>query len=200
MHRWDDTTPIEETLRALDDLVRQGKIYYLGASDYASWQLAHANLLAEMRSWTPFVAMQSRYNMLERQVEREVLPSCHAYGVGFVPYYPLAGGFLTGKYRRGEPPPTGSRGALDSRMRRYMTSAHYDALEALTAWAAAYGRDLNELAQGWLLAHPEVCSVISGATSLDHVLHNAKAASWNLTQAELSEVNALLEQGKPKER
>ena len=114
-HRWDDTTPIEETLRALDDLVRLGKVCYVGASEYASWQLAHANLLAEVRGWTPFVVLQSRYNMLDRQVEREVLPYCRAHGVGFIPYHPLAGGFLTGKYKRGEPPPPGSRGARDPR-------------------------------------------------------------------------------------
>jgi aryl-alcohol dehydrogenase-like predicted oxidoreductase len=194
MHRWDDTTPIEETLRALDDLVRQGTVCYVGASEYASWQLAHANLLAEVRGWMPFVALQSRYNMLERQVEGEVLPYCRAHGVGFVPYYPLAGGFLTGKYKPGEPPPAGSRGATDARMQRYMTAGHYATLEALTIWAAARGRGLHELAQVWLLAHPQVCSVISGATSLQHVLHNAPAASWSLSEAELAEVNAILEQ------
>jgi aryl-alcohol dehydrogenase-like predicted oxidoreductase len=193
-HRWDDATPIEETLRALDDLVRLGKVCYVGASEYALWQLAHANLLAEVRGWTPFVALQSRYNMLERQVEGEVLPYCRAYGVGLIPYYPLAGGFLTGKYRRGEPPPAGSRGATDSRMQRYMTGPNYDAVEALTAWSGARGRKLNELAQSWLLAQPQVCSVISGATSLEHVLHNAKAASWRPSGTELAEVNALLEQ------
>jgi aryl-alcohol dehydrogenase-like predicted oxidoreductase len=192
-HRWDETTPIEETLRALDDLVRQGKVCYVGASEYASWQLAHANLLAEVRGWTPFVVLQSRYNMLAREVEREVLPYCHAHGVGFIPYHPLAGGFLTGKYRRGEPPPAGSRGARDAtRMRQYMTDTHYARVEALTAWAAAHGRGVNELAQAWLLARPQVCSVISGATRLEHVLDNVKAASWQLTQAELTEVNALL--------
>ena len=195
-YRWDHTTPVEETLRALDDLVRLGKVCYVGASEYASWQLAHANLLAEVRGWTPFVVVQFRYNMLERQVEREVLPYCRAHGVGFIPYYPLAGGFLTGKYRRGEPPPAGSRGATDARMQRYMTGTHYDTAEALTAWAAAHGRGLNELAQAWLLAQPQVCSVISGATRLDHVLHDVKAASWNLSGAELAEVNALLDQGR----
>jgi aryl-alcohol dehydrogenase-like predicted oxidoreductase len=193
VHRWDETTPIEETLRAMDDLVRQGKVCYVGASEYASWQLAHANLLAEVRGWTPFVALQSRYNMLARDVEREVLPYCQTYGVGFVPYHPLAGGFLTGKYRRDEPPPPGTRGAIDAHMQRYMTAAHYDRLEALRAWAMTHGRSLNELAQVWLLAQPAVCSVISGATSLDHVLANVKAASWSLTPAELAEVNTLLE-------
>ncbi len=193
-HRWDHATPIEETLRALDDLVRSGKVCYVGASEYASWQLAHTNLLAEVRGWTPFVALQSRYNMLERQVEGEVLAYCRAYGVGFIPYYPLAGGFLTGKYKRGEPPPTGSRGATNSRLQRYMTGPHYDTIEALTAWAEVRGRGLNELAQAWLLAQPQVCSVISGATRLEHVLHNAKAASWRLSEAEVTEVDALLAQ------
>ena len=116
VHRWDPTTPIEETLRALDDLVRLGKIRYVGVSDFASWQLAHANLLAELRGWTPFVAIQSEYHMLQRSVEGEVLPYCQAYNVGFVPYYPLAGGFLTGKYRRHEPPPPGSRGESNPRV------------------------------------------------------------------------------------
>jgi aryl-alcohol dehydrogenase-like predicted oxidoreductase len=197
IHRWDNSTPLEETLRALDDLVRMGKVCYVGASEYASWQLAYANLLAEVRGWTPFVVLQSRYHMLERQVEREVLPYCRAHSVGFVPYHPLAGGFLTGKYTRGEPPPTGSRGETSQNVQQYMTAAHYDTLEALTAWAEARGRAMNELAQAWLLAQPQVCSVISGATSLEHVLHNAKAASWSLTQDELAAVKALLGQGLP---
>jgi len=196
MHRWDHTTPIEETLRALEDLVRMGKILYLGASEYASWQLAHANLLAELRGWMPFVVLQSEYHMFARQVEREVLPYCRAHGVGFVPYHPLAGGFLTGKYRRGEPPPAGSRGASSRHVQCYMTATYYDTLDALTAWAAARGRGMNELAQAWLMAQPPICSVITGATSLEHVLQNVKAASWTLTKAEVDEVNVILEQGR----
>jgi aryl-alcohol dehydrogenase-like predicted oxidoreductase len=168
---------------------------YLGASEYASWQLAHANLLAELRGWTPFVVLQSEYHMFARQVEREVLPYCRAHGVGFVPYYPLAGGFLTGKYRRGEPPPAGSRGESSPRVQRYMTAAYYDTLEALMAWAAAHGRGMNELAQAWLMAQSPVCSVITGATSLEQMLQNVTAASWTLTRAELDEVNAILDQG-----
>jgi aryl-alcohol dehydrogenase-like predicted oxidoreductase len=195
MHRWDNTTPIEETLRALDDLVRMGKILYLGVSEYASWQLAHANLLAELRGWTSFVVLQSEYHMFARQVEREVLPYCRAHGMGFVPYYPLAGGFLTGKYRRGEPPPAGSRGESSPRVQRYMTTIYYDMLDALTAWAVARGRGMNELAQAWLMAQPPVCSVITGATSLEQMLQNVKVASWTLTQADLDEVNAILGQG-----
>jgi aryl-alcohol dehydrogenase-like predicted oxidoreductase len=127
-----------------------------------------------------------------------VLPYCHAHGVGFIPYHPLAGGFLTGKYKRGEPPPPGSRGArAPTRMQHYMTDTHYATVEALTVWATARGWGLNELAQAWLLAQPQICSVISGATRLEHVLDNVKAASWSLSQTELAEVNALLEQGRP---
>jgi aryl-alcohol dehydrogenase-like predicted oxidoreductase len=192
VHRWDNTTPIEETLRGLDDLIRQGKVRYVGASDFASWQLAHANLLAEVRGWTPFVVIQSEYNMLSRGLEREVLPYCRAYNVGFIPYFPLAGGFLTGKYQRGQPAPAGSRGESSSYVQAYMTNATYDKIEQLSAWAQARGRGLNELAQVWLLAQPQVCSVITGATSLEQVLSNVKAADWTLTAEEVSEVNTLL--------
>jgi len=194
MHRWDAATPLEETLRALDDLIRLGKILYIGASAYVAWQLAQANLLAELRGWAPLVVLQSEYNMFLRQVEHEILPYCQAAGVGFVPYAPLAGGFLTGKYRRGAPPPAGSRGESSPNVQRYMTATYYDAIEALTAWAAARSRGMNELAQAWLMAQPQVCSVITGATCLEHVLHNVQAASWALTPAEADEVNALLPQ------
>jgi aryl-alcohol dehydrogenase-like predicted oxidoreductase len=193
VHRWDKDAPIEETLRALDDLVAAGKVRYVGASAFASWQLAHANLLAELRGWTPFVALQSHYHMLERDVEREVLPYCQAHGVGFVPYFPLAGGFLTGKYKRGQPAPAGSRGESSSYVQKYMTEANYDKVERLAAWAQARDRSLNELAQAWLLAQPPVCSVISGATKLEHVLSNADAADWALTSEELEEVQSILD-------
>jgi aryl-alcohol dehydrogenase-like predicted oxidoreductase len=193
VHRWDQDTPIEETLRALDDLVRSGKVRYLGASEFASWQIARANLLAEVRGWTSFVALQSHYHVLERAVEREVLPYCAAHGVGFVPYFPLAGGFLTGKYKRGQPAPPGSRGESSSYVQQYMTDVNYEKLEALSAWASAQGRDLNELAEVWLLAHPGVASVISGATKVEHVLSNAKAADWVLTEKEMRTVNGILE-------
>lgn len=140
------------------------------------------------------MVLQSAYHMLARQVEREVLPYCRAHGVGFVPYYPLAGGFLTGKYQRGEPPPAGSRGASSPYVQRYMTAPYYDTLAALTAWATAHGRGMHELAQAWIMAQPQVCSVISGATCLEQVVQNVKAASWALTPAELDEINALLPQ------
>lgn len=192
VHRWDERTPIEETLRTLDDLIRVGKIRYVGVSDFASWQLAHANLLCTVRGWTPIAVIQSEYNMLERHVEREVLPYCRAHDVGLVPYFPLAGGFLTGKYRRGELPPRGSRGAVSDGLKKYMVDAYFDRVERLAGWAASRERGLNELAQAWLMAQPAICSVISGATGLEQLLSNVKAADWNLTADELREVNALL--------
>lgn len=192
IHRWDEFTPIEETLRTLDDLLSAGKIRYVGVSDFAAWQLAHTNLLCEVKGWMPISVIQSEYSMLERDVEREVLPYCCAHDVGFVPYFPLAGGFLTGKYKRGEAPPPGSRAAVSNYMDKYMTDDYFDQIEKLEAWAADHGRGLNELAQAWLMAQPAVCSVISGATKLEHILSNVKAADWVLAAEEVTEVDALL--------
>jgi aryl-alcohol dehydrogenase-like predicted oxidoreductase len=192
-HRWDDTTPIEETLRGLDDLVRMGKVNYIGASLYASWQLAHANVLAELKGWTRFAVLQSEYNLFQRGVEREILPYCHAHKVGFVPYYPLAGGFLTGKYEMGKPPPPGSRGESVKLVQNLMTETNYRLVAKLTDWSKDHGRGVNELAQAWLLAQPSVCSVITGAKRVDHVTSNVKAAGWHLTGAELKEIDRILQ-------
>jgi aryl-alcohol dehydrogenase-like predicted oxidoreductase len=192
IHRWDDTTPIEETLRTLDDLVRSGKVRYVGASNFAAWQLAQANLLAEVHNWTPFVTIQPHYHLLERAIEQELIPYCTAHQVGILPYFPLAGGFLTGKYRRGESAPRGSRGESSAYVQQYMTSAHYDTIEQLEAWAREHGHTLGELAHAWLLAQPQVSSVISGATNVEQVQTNAQAANWTLTAEERAQVNALL--------
>jgi aryl-alcohol dehydrogenase-like predicted oxidoreductase len=192
VHRWDPLTPLEETMRALDDLVRAGKIRYVGVSTFTSWQLAKANLLSKVRGWTPVVTIQSEYNLFRRQPEREVLPYCAAHGVGFVPYYPLAGGYLTGKYRRGQPAPPGSRGETVEMVQGFMNDVFYDKIERLEAWACERGRGLNELAQAWLLAQPQVCSVISGATKLEQVLSNAKAGDWSLTAEEEVEIRAIV--------
>jgi len=191
-HRWDDTTPIEETLRGLDDLIRMGKICYIGASAYASWQLAHANVLAELKGWTRFVVLQSEYNMLRRGVEREVLPYCRAHNVGFVPYYPLAGGFLTGKYEMGKPAPPGSRGESVRNVQELMTERNYQTVNRLTVWAKDHGRGVNELAQAWLLAQPQVCSVITGAKNPEQLASNVKAADWNLMADEVKELDGIL--------
>ena len=191
-HRWDDTTPIEETLRGLDDLIRMGKVTYIGASHYAAWQLAHANLLAELKGWTRFAVLQSEYNMLKRDVEREVLPYCRAHHVGFVPYYPLAGGFLTGKYEMGKAPPPGSRGESVKLVRDLMTETNFHLVTKLSVWAKDHGRGVNELAQAWLLAQPSVCSVITGAKRVEHVTSNVKAADWHLTAGQLKEIEGIL--------
>ncbi len=193
MHRPDADTPIEETLRALDDLVRAGKVRYIGASNYAAWQLARANLLAELRGWTPFVTIQPHYHMFERGIEQELVPYCNAHGVGILPYFPLAGGFLTGKYRRGEQAPAGSRGESSDYVQKYMTDAGYDRLERLIAWAGERDRSVGDLAHAWLLAQPRVSSVISGATSAEQVESNARAAGWALAPDEIKQVNAILE-------
>lgn len=193
MHRWDDTTPIAETLRSLDDLIRSGKVRYIGASQYAAWQLAEANLLAELRGWSSFVTIQSHYHMLERDVEKEVLPYCRTHGVGFIPFFPLAGGFLTGKYKRGEAAPAGSRGESSGYVQQYMTEANYTRIEKLEQWAGERGRSLGELAHAWLLAQPQVCSVISGLTRLDHLLQNLKGADWELTSEDLTQINERLD-------
>jgi aryl-alcohol dehydrogenase-like predicted oxidoreductase len=192
IHRWDAATPIEETLRALDDMVRAGKIRYIGASNFAAWQLARANLLAEIRGWSTFVTIQPHYHMLERDVEREIVPYCAAYGVGILPYFPLAGGFLTGKYRRGQAAPPGSRGESSAYVQRYMTDANYAIIERLADWATERGHTLGELAHAWLLSHPQVSSVISGVTSVEQVRSNARAADWRLSPDEQAEVNAFL--------
>lgn len=193
MHRWDTTTPIEETMRTLDNLVSSGKVRYIGASAYASWQLAKANLLSEMKNWEKFVTMQSHYHLLERDVEREVIPYCQEDGIGFIPYFPLAGGFLTGKYKRNEAAPAGSRGESSEYVQNYMTDENYTKVEKLTAWAEARDHTMAELAHVWLLAQPTVCSVISGLTKMSHLEANAKSADWSLTPDELAEINAVLD-------
>jgi aryl-alcohol dehydrogenase-like predicted oxidoreductase len=192
LHVWDETTPVEEMLRGLDDLVRSGKVRYIGASNFLAWQLAQANLLADFRGWTPFVVIQSHYHMLERGVEKEISSYCRDQGVGLIPYFPLAGGFLTGKYQRGKPAPEGSRGESNSYVQGYMTDDNYTKLEKLSAWAEQRGRSIGDLAQAWLLSKPEVSSVITGATSLEQVQQNARAAEWALTKEETAEVDQVL--------
>lgn len=192
IHRWDDSTPIEETLRVLDDLVSSGKVRYVGASNYAAWQLAKSNMLAHLRGWAPLVTLQNHYHMLERGPETEVLPYCQADNIGFIPFFPLAGGFLTGKYKRGEAAPAGSRGADNGYVKRYMTDENYTVVANLTIWATEHDHTMAELAHTWLLAQPQVCSVISGLTRIEHLQANAAAADWVLTAEEVTEVNEIL--------
>jgi aryl-alcohol dehydrogenase-like predicted oxidoreductase len=192
LHGWDASTPIDEVLRGLDDLVTAGKVRYVGASQFMAWQLAYSNLLAQIRGWAPFVVITSQYHMFERNVEREMIPYCRAHHVGLVPFFPLAGGFLTGKYKRGQPAPPGSRGESSTYVQQYMNDRLYGRIVQLSDWAETRGHHMNELAIAWLLAEPAVCSVISGATKLEQVLSNAQAGEWVLTPEELKELNATL--------
>jgi aryl-alcohol dehydrogenase-like predicted oxidoreductase len=192
IHRWDAETPLEETMQALDDLVRAGKVRYIGASNFDSWQLTYANALAELRGWTKFVSVQPHYHILEREIEKELTPACKYFGIGILPYFPLAGGFLTGKYQEGQPAPEGSRGESSQYVQRYMTPKNYAVLNRLTEFAQERQHTINELAHAWLLAQPMVSSVISGATKVAHVQANASAGDWILTPEEVTALNEII--------
>ena len=196
IHFPDPETPIEETLRALDDLVTQGKVRYIGASNYSGWQLCEAVWTSRMEHLAPYVSQQVEYSMLNRGIEREVVPFCERYGISVVPFFPLASGFLTGKYRRGEPAPEGTRLAAGPMGARWLSDRNYDILERLEVFAAAHDHTVTELAFAWLLANPTVDSVIAGATRPEQVIANAKAADWDLTPQEKAEVDELLKDGR----
>ncbi len=191
IHWHDPNVPIEETLRALDDLVRQGKVRYIGCSNFTAWQVCEAAWTSRSLGVASFASVQPRYSLMDREIETELVPFCDAYGVGILPYYPLANGFLTGKYRRGEAVPTGTR--LAENDRGMFTDANFDLLDKLEAFCEARGRTVLELAFAWLLANDAVSSVIAGATRVEQVIANAKAASWQLTADEVAEVNAIVE-------
>lgn len=192
VHRWDSETPLEETLQTLNNLIQQGKVRYIGASNFAAWQLAKANLLADVKGWNAFAAIQSHYHMFERDLEKEIIPYCKSENLAVIPYFPLAGGFLTGKYQKGKPAPAGSRGESNEYVQKYMTDKNYSILEILKAFASDHGHKMNELAIAWLLAQPQVASVISGATKLEHVNQNAVASEWDLSQNEIEQIEAIL--------
>lgn len=189
-HRPDADTPIDETLRALDDLVTAGKVRYLGNSNFNGWQLADAAWTARAEGLNRFVSAQNHYNLLDRRIEREVLPACEQFGLGMLPYFPLASGLLTGKYDRGQPAPDNTRLAGE-RGKAALTEANFDVVERLAAFAAERSRTLLELAMSWLACNPLVSSVISGATRVEQVQANVAAVGWRLSEEELSEVQSL---------
>lgn len=186
-------TPIEETLRTLDDLVRQGKVRYIGSSNFPAWQIAQAMEVSSAMHLEHFISEQPQYNMLDRRTENEVVPCCLAYGVGILPYQPLANGFLTGKYLRGETPPEGTRLAdRTERAEPLLNDANFDTLDALRAFAEERGHTVLELAFAWLLANPVIGSVIAGATKPEQVEANAKCADWHLSPEEMKGVDEIL--------
>ncbi len=182
-HQPDGVTPLEETLAALDDLVTEGKVRYIGSSNFAGWQIADAEWIARTQHQARFISAQNHYSLLQRDVEREVIPSCLNRGVGVLPYFPLANGLLTGKYRRGQAPPRGTRLAEHE---SELTDDVFDQLEALEQFGEKHGHSLLDVALAGLASMPTVASVIAGATKPEQVRANATAGEWELSSDELT--------------
>ena len=191
IHRPDPATPVEETMSALHDLVTAGRVRYIGCSNYAGWQVAESNGIAQRRGWTTFVSSQPSYNVLNRRAEREHIPACASHGLGVVPWGPLAGGFLTGKYRRGEVFPDGTRMATSEWARPVLTERNWERLECLEALARERGLTMTELAIGWLAAQPAVSTIIAGATRPEQVLENARAGDVRLSAEDLERIDQI---------
>jgi aryl-alcohol dehydrogenase-like predicted oxidoreductase len=191
-HQPDPLTPIGETLRALDDLVRQGKVRYIGCSTLSAWQVVEAQWTARHHGLHHFVSCQEEYSLLRRRLDRDMMPMLQAYGLGLIPFAPLANGLLTGKYRHGAPLPEGARLSYMQRSAaRYLTEDNWATVERLERFAAERGHTLLELAVSWLLRRPQVASVIAGATQPEQVEQNVRAAGWALTEAEMQQIDRL---------
>ena len=192
MHRADPRTPIEETLRALDDLIRQGKVRYIGCSNFAAWQMTEAAWTARTAGVNGFVSCQDEYSLVHRAAEAELLPAARKLGFGLLPYFPLASGLLTGKYRRNMPLPADTRLAQTQRLAdRYLTERNWQIAEKLADFAESHGRTMLQLAFSWLLGQSPVASVIAGATRPEQLEQNVRAGDWALTTNELAEVDRI---------
>ena len=192
IHQPAPAIPEEEIMEPLGLLVEQGKARYLGESNYGAWRHAVTNAAAERKGWPRMVSAQNHYNILRRHVELEILPYCRRFNVAFLPYFPLGGGFLTGKYRPGQAPPPGSRGAEGSGIIAKTRNERNEAVLAqLEAFCAERGRNVLELAFGWLLAQQAIPSVIAGTSSPAQIEANVNAAAWTLTDEEVAEVNRI---------
>jgi aryl-alcohol dehydrogenase-like predicted oxidoreductase len=191
-HLPDPLTPMEETLRVLDDLTRQGKIRYIGCSNLAAWAVADAVWTSRSHDLNTFVSAQDEYSLLARGAERELLPALNAFGLGLLPFYPLAGGLLTGKYRRGRPLPDKSRLTyVKASADRFLTERNWTQLEQLEIFCSKRGRGLLELAFSWLASRAPVSSIIAGATKPEQIDANVKAVGWKLQQDEITEVDEI---------
>ncbi len=192
VHRWDPETPIEETVRALDDLVRAGKVRYVGCSNFAAWQLCKALWVSDVQGLARFDSIQPRYNMLSRDIETELLPLCESEGVGVLVYNPLAGGLLTGKHVQGQEPAPNTRFSLRRfYMDRYWSDSNFEVVEGFRSIAEQGDKSMVHLAVGWTLANPTVTSAIVGISALDQLAENLKAAEQPLTVEELEACSAL---------
>jgi aryl-alcohol dehydrogenase-like predicted oxidoreductase len=191
-HDDDPLTPIEETLRALDDLVRQGKVRYIGNSNFPAWRIAEAEFTARAINGTRFVSCQDEYSLVVRGIERDLLPAAQAYNLGLLPFFPLASGLLTGKYATGQQPSADTRFAKMPAMReRYATPRNEAIVKKLDAFAKERGHTLLELAFSWLAARPQVSSVIAGATRVEQIEANVKAVNWALTADDMAEIDRI---------
>ncbi len=192
LHSRDPLTPIEETLRALDDLVRSGKVRYVGCSNLPSWQVVEAAWTAKSMGLNGFISCQDEYSLVKRDAEKELMPAARAYGLGLLPYFPLASGLLTGKYRRNAPMPENSRLTTTARLAdRYLTDRNWQIAEQLIDYAEAQGHTALELAFSWLLAKAPVASVIAGATKPEQLEQNVKAGDWKMTAEQLAEIDRI---------
>jgi aryl-alcohol dehydrogenase-like predicted oxidoreductase len=190
LHKPDPATPIEETLSALDDLVHEGKVRYIGSSNFAGWQVADAEWTARTRGFERFVSAQNEYSWLKRGIEHDLVPALEQYGIGLLPYFPLSSGLLTGKYKRGEAAPADSRIAAWG-AESMLNDRNFDIIEGLEAFAQSRGVSLLDVAMGGLAAQPAVASVIAGATSAAQVAANAKAGEWEPSLEDLAEIDRI---------
>jgi aryl-alcohol dehydrogenase-like predicted oxidoreductase len=191
-HDYDSLTPIEETLRALDDLVREGKVRYIGNSNFPAWRIAEAEYVARAMNVNRFVSCQDEYSLVVRDIEKDLLPAAQEYKLGLLPFFPLASGLLTGKYKKGEAAPSDTRFGKVPRLRdRYVTPKNEEIVEKLQAFAQARGHTMLELAFSWLAARPQVASVIAGATRVEQVEQNVKAIAWSLSAEEMAEIDKI---------
>ncbi|MGB3865533.1 MAG: aldo/keto reductase, partial [Xanthobacteraceae bacterium] len=191
-HDYDPLTPIEETLRALDDLVRQGKVRYIGNSNFPAWRVAETEHTARAAGTVRFVSCQDEYSLVVRDIEKDLLPAAQHYNLGLLPFFPLASGLLTGKYQRGAAAPADTRfGKAPALRERYVTPRNEAIVDKLKAFAEARGHTMLELAFSWLASRPQVASVIAGATRVEQVEANVKAIAWRLTAEEMAEIDTL---------
>lgn len=193
VHSFKPETPLEETLRALDDLVRQGKVRYIGCSNYAAWQIAKCHAISERMNLEKFIAVQSQYNLLRREIEQEILPFCKSENVGLMVYSPLARGVLAGRYRTIDDVPEDSRAAHgEALIRSYFTERNFSLVGQYASLAEKYGISLAQLALGWVLSKPEVTTAIVGASKVHHVTDALKAAEWSWPETLTPELEKLV--------